>query len=49
MVVWFGCGSQRRKILYIENDGFLGEMLSVFFKTHVFVLSITWSSLIQIE
>ena len=31
------------------NVRVLGEILSKFSKTHVFVLAITWSSLIQIE
>ena len=31
------------------NVRFLGEMLSKFSKTHVFVLDITWPSLTQIE
>ena len=37
------------EFLYKVNVGFLGEMLSNFSKTHVFVLAITWPSLIQIE
>ena len=45
MVVWIGV----EEFLYKVNVGFLGEMLSKFFKTHVFVLAITWPSLIQIE
>ena len=45
MVVWIGV----EKFLYKGNVGFLGEMLSKFSKTHIFVLTITWSSLIQIE
>ena len=45
MVVWIGV----EEFLYKGNVGFLGEMLSKFSKTHVFVLAITWSSLIQIE
>ena len=48
MVVWFGCGPELRKNLYREKGWVLGEMLSVFL-THVFVLAITWSSLIQIK
>ena len=35
--------------MYKGNVGFLGEMLSNFSKSHVFVLVITWPSLIQIE
>ena len=42
MVVWIGV----EKFLYKGNVGFLGEMLSKFSKTHVFVLDITWPSLI---
>ena len=45
MVVLIGV----EEFLYKGNVGFIGEMLSKFFKTHVFVLAITWSSLIQIE
>ena len=45
MVVWIGV----EKFLYKGNVGFLEEMLSKFSKTHIFVLAITWSSLIQIE
>ena len=37
MVVWIGVD----EFLYKENVGFLGEMLSKFSKTHVFVLAIT--------
>ena len=37
------------EFLYKGNVGFLGKMLSKFFKTDVFVLAITWSLLIQIE
>ena len=37
------------EFLYKENVGVLGEMLSKIFKTHVFVLAITWPLLIQIE
>ena len=44
-MVWIGV----EEFLYKGNVGFLGEMLSKFFKTHIFVLTITWSSLIQIE
>ena len=44
-MVWIGV----EKFLYKGNVGFLGKMLSKFFKTHVFVLAITWLSLIQIE
>ena len=43
-MVWIGV----EEFLYKGNVGFLGE-LSKFSKTHVFVLAITWSSLIQIE
>ena len=45
MVVWIGV----EEFLYKGNVGFLGEMQSKFSKTHVFVLTITWTSLIQIE
>ena len=45
MVVWIGV----EEFLYKGNVGFLREMLSKFSKTHVFVLAITWPSLIQIE
>ena len=45
MVVWIGV----EEFLYKGNIGFLWEMLSKFFKTHVFVLAMTWSSLIQIK
>ena len=38
-----------KKFLYKGNVRVLGEMLSKFFKTHIFVLDITWSLLIQIE
>ena len=44
-MVWIGV----EKFLYKGNVGFLGEMLSKLSKTHVFVLVITWPSLIQIE
>ena len=37
-----------QEFLYKGNVG-LGEMLSKFSKTHVFVLAITWLSLIQIK
>ena len=37
MVVWIGVD----KFLYKGNVGFIGEMLSQFSKTHVFVLAIT--------
>ena len=37
------------KFLYKGNVGVLGEMMSKFSKTHVFVLVITWLLLIQIE
>ena len=37
------------EFLYKANVGVLGEMLSKFSKTHVLVLAITWSLLIQIE
>ena len=36
-------------VLYRGNDEDLKEMLSKIFQTHVFVLAITWSFLIQIE
>ena len=45
MVVWIGV----EEFLYKGNVGFLEEMLSKFSKTHIFILAITWSSLIQIE
>ena len=35
------------EFMYIENVGVLEEMLSKFFKTHIFVLAITWSLLIE--
>ena len=38
MIVWIGV----EEFLYKGNVGFLGEMLSKFSKTHVFVLTITW-------
>ena len=44
-MVWIGV----EEFLYKGNIGFLGEMLSKFSKTHVLVLTITFSSLIQIE
>ena len=37
------------EFLYKGNVGVLGEMLSNFSKTHVFVLAITWSLPIQIK
>ena len=37
------------EFLYKGNVGVLGEMLSKFSKTPVFVLAITWSSFIQIQ
>ena len=37
------------EFLYKGNVGVLGEMLSKFSKTHVFVLAITWPLPIQIE
>ena len=39
----FGIKSRR------GNDEVSNEMLSNFFQTHVFVLAITWSLIIQIE
>ena len=45
MVVWINV----KEFLYKGNVGFLGEMLSKFSKTHVFILAITCPSLIQIE
>ena len=39
MVFWIGVD----EFLYKRNVGFLGEMLSKIFKTHVFVLTITWA------
>ena len=44
-MIWIGVD----EFLYKGNVGFLGEMLSKFSKTHVFVLAITWLPLIQIE
>ena len=38
MVVWISV----EEFLYKENIGFLGEMLSKFSKTHVFVFVITY-------
>ena len=37
------------EFLYKGNVGFLGEMLSKFFKTNVVVLAITWPSIIQMH
>ena len=37
------------EFLYKGNVEVLGEMLSKFFRTHIFVLVITWLLLIQIE
>ena len=37
MVVWIGV----EEFVYKGNVGFLGEMLSKFSKTHIFVLAIT--------
>ena len=37
------------EFLYKGNVGFLWEMLSKLFKTHILFLAITWSSLILIE
>ena len=37
-MVWIGV----EKFLYKRNVGFLGEMLSKMFKTHVFVLAISF-------
>ena len=45
----FGLGLVLWNFLYKGDVGVLGEMLSKFSKTNVFVLTITWSSLIQIE
>ena len=45
MVFWIGV----EEFLYKGNVGYLGDMLSKLSKTHVFVLAITWPSLIQIE
>ena len=45
-VLWVMIGFE--EFLYKGNVGVLGEMLSKFSKTHVFVLAITWPSLIQI-
>ena len=44
-MVWIGV----EEILYKGKVGLLGEMLSKIFKTHVFVLVITWPLVIQIE
>ena len=41
-MVWIGVD----EFSYKGNVGFLGEMLSKFSKSHVFVLAITWPSLI---
>ena len=38
-MVWIGV----EEFLYKENVRFLGEVLSKFFKTHVFILAITWT------
>ena len=45
MVFWIGV----EEFLCKGNVGFLGEMLSKFSKTHVFVLTITWPSPIKIK
>ena len=37
------------EFLYKGNVRVFGEMLSKFFKTHVFVLAITWPLLIQLS
>ena len=47
-MVDFGLWSSNGGVLYRENDEILGETVNIF-QTHVFVLSITWSFLIQIE
>ena len=44
-MVWIGV----EEFLYKGNVRFLGEMLSKFSKAYVFVFTITWQSLIQIE
>ena len=44
-MVWIGV----EEFLYKGNVGFLGEMMSKFSKTHVFVFVIIWPSPIQIE
>ena len=41
-MVWIGV----EEFLYKGNVGFLREMLSKIFKTQIFVLVITWPSLI---
>ena len=48
-MVDFCLWSSNGGVLYRGNDEVLKEMLSKFFQTHVFVLAITWSFLIQIE
>ena len=40
---------RKKEMLYKGNVGFLGETLSKFSKTHIFVLAITLLTLIQIE
>ena len=44
-MVWIGV----EEFLYEGNVWFLREMLSKISKTYVFVLAITWPSLIQIK
>ena len=44
-MVWIGV----EEFLYKGNVGFLGEILSKYSKTHIFVLTIICPSLIQIE
>ena len=48
-MVDFCLWSSNGEVLYRGNDEDLKEMLSKNFQTHVFVLFITWSFLIQIE
>ena len=48
-MVDFCLWSSNGGVLYRGNDEVLKEMLSKIFQTHVFVLTITWSFLIQIE
>ena len=43
------CAPRLRNICIKEIFGFYGRCCPNFFKTYVFVLAITWSSLIRIE
>ena len=47
-MVAFCLWSSNGGVLYRGNDEVLKEMLSKNFQTHVFVLAITWTFLIQI-